>query len=85
MNPTKDYGAVLRGMADAALESAFGAEWINLESPARRLVLADFLDASEEDNVSVLEYARRIGTGNLEAYGRMMIARANDSRPWEQG
>lgn len=72
----KDHGMVMRGLADAALESTFGAEYIKLDSEGARLVRQDFLDASEEDNVSAQEYRRRIGVNNLAAYAETMKARA---------
>lgn len=71
----RDFGAIMRGMADAALESAFGAEWIHLDSARQRLIRQDFLEASEEENISASEYRGRIGSGNLKSYGDVMIVR----------
>ncbi len=59
---------MLRGTADAALESVFGAEYINLDSEGVALVIGDYLLAAKEDNCTVREYRENIGTGNLSAY-----------------
>lgn len=69
-------GMVLDGICDAFLEVAFGREWIDLDLEGRRLVMADFVDASESEELSVSEYWRRIGRGNLEAYADCLKAGA---------
>jgi len=76
MNTTtmQDFGAVLRGMGHNALEIVFNAEWIGLSESDARLVLQDFLEASQE-GVTANQYARRIGRGNLQAYADTMQAR----------
>ena len=73
----KDFGAVMRGLADTALESVFGAEYIRLGDQEARLIRQDFLEASESENLSAREYAKNIGRNNLSAYGDTMIARFN--------
>ena len=73
MRKTKDYGMVMRGLADAALESAFNADWIKLSSLDQRNVRQDYLEADEEDGCSVQEYRQRIGYGNLlQAYAEVL-------------
>ena len=71
----KDFGAVMRGLADAALENVFNAEWIKLSSADAKLVRQDFLEASEENRIGASEYSRRIGKGNLQSYADTMQAR----------
>ena len=52
----------------AALQTAAGAEYLKLSREDQARVAADFAAALAEDNCSAIEYARRIGTGNLQAY-----------------
>ena len=77
----RDFGAIMRGLGDTRLESVFGAEWINLDAKRRRLILQDFLEASEDDNLSASEYRSRIGAGNLKSYGDVMIVR--ERKGWD--
>lgn len=69
---TAVHGAVLVGLADAALEYAFGAEWINLER-GRNAVLLDFLDASDEQGMTATEYRDNIYRGNLQSYADCLL------------
>lgn len=57
----------------AALAEVFGAEWEQLSGTDRTLIVRD---CTEEGGVSDLRtYRRNIGTGNLEAYARVMRVR----------
>lgn len=76
----KDHGQVLAQYGDAALQSAFGREYFDLDAEGKRLVLQDFLDANAEDGTSASEYKRRIGAGNLASYADVMRVRAR--RGW---
>ena len=78
----REFGAVLRGMADAQLENAFGIEWIDLDPESRRLVLQDFLEGGEDENLTAREYLRRIGRGGLAGYAAVMKVRA--ARGWNR-
>ena len=70
---TGAYGAIMAGLADNALESAFSVEWIKLER-GRDAVMLDLLDASEAEGLTVSEYRNRIGRGNLQAYADTLLA-----------
>lgn len=72
---TDKYGSIFAGLCVAAFEREFGREWIELDSERSRVVARDFADASEEESLSVREYARRIGRGNLRAYADTQLAR----------
>lgn len=76
----KDFGAVMRGIADAALESAFGAEYIQLSDIHRKLVLQDCLEAGDEEHISIRQYLHRIGKGNLSSYAEVMSVRLKGGR-----
>ena len=71
----RDHGAVMRGLAYNALETAFADEWIKLDAEGQRLVAQDFLDASEDESLSAREYRDRIGARNLESYAACMRVR----------
>ena len=71
----KDFGAVMRGLAGTALEYTWGAEYIGLSSIQEKLVMQDFLEASEGENLTANQYYRRIGKGNLLSYAECLVAR----------
>jgi hypothetical protein len=77
----KDFGAVMRGFGATTLEEVFGAEWVKLDADGQRLVLQDFLEASEH-YVTPREYRRRIGEGNLASYAAVMKVR--ERRGWDK-
>ena len=52
----------------AALQIAAGSEFLALTRADQDNVAADFAAALAEDNCGALEYMRRIGRGNLQAY-----------------
>lgn len=58
------------GLADAALELAFGKEWIELER-GRREVLHDFI----ESNLTAQEYLDNIWAGNLQSYADTLLVK----------
>ena len=72
-----------RSIARAALGTAFGSEYpaaVAADAAGMELVTQDFLEARTDDGVNSIEYARRIGRGNLQAYAATMRARA--ARGW---
>jgi hypothetical protein len=74
----KDFGPIMRGLADCSLRSVFAAEWVKLDEEGQRLVRQDFLETNDcpaGEGVSVFAYFRRIGEGNLESYAATMKAR----------
>lgn len=62
-------------MAHDICQQVFGAEWRSLSAEDRENVAHDFSDAMREDQCTGLEYARRIGAGNLQSYADVMRAR----------
>jgi len=69
MTMTNINDQILRGLADAALETTFYGEWINLEH-GRKEVLDDFILA----DIPASEYLDRIYAGNLQSYANTLIA-----------
>jgi hypothetical protein len=66
---------IIRGIADAMLERAFSAEYIKLDSAQHSAVLTDFVQACADDTgMSVSEYKRCIGDGNLASYANSLLA-----------
>lgn len=64
---------VLRGIANNMLDRQFGAEWHSLDAGDRRLVLADFVEASDQDaDFCVITYHGNIGEGNLQSYAKCL-------------
>lgn len=59
-----DYTPTMR----AALETAGQSEFLALSRADQHNILRDFADALVEDNCGAIEYLRRIGAGNLQAY-----------------
>lgn len=66
---------IMRGLADSALELAFGGEWINLENGSAE-VLADFITTNVDDGTSAPEYRDLIGRGNLQSYADCLLVQA---------
>ena len=58
------------------LGEVFGADAALLEDEAVDMIYSDMIDAEEDDGCSPLEYARRIGKGNLVSYARCLAAGA---------
>ena len=76
MREPTDYGDIMIGHANGILAQVFGADWGKLPDEDARLVCVDFLDAANGEGLGAREYARRIGSGNLQAYADTMQARA---------
>jgi hypothetical protein len=79
----KDFGPIMRGLADCSLRSVFADEWVKLDEEGQRLVRQDFLETNDcpaFEGVSAFEFRRRIGEGNLASYAATMKARL--SKGW---
>ena len=59
----------------AALQTVAGSELLALSRADQDNVAADFAAALAEDNCGAVEYMRRIGSGNLQAYANCLRAR----------
>lgn len=73
-----NYNATQR----AALGTVFGSEWITLSDADRDNVAQDFADAVREDGADALEYRRRIGAGNLQAYAEVIRSNYGAAAFW---
>ena len=63
-----ELSPMMRGLAYAALESAFGPEWIILNSDQQELIAIDAMEAAEAYDSTVRQYRDNIGIGNLASY-----------------
>lgn len=69
--PWKQFSPQQKELAKEALDAFFLSEYCLLDNEGKMLIVQDFLEA----DVSIMEYHRRIGAGNLEAYAQTLKAR----------
>lgn len=56
-----------------SLALVWGKEWSDLDIVRQDAIACDYHEAFESESLPVSEYKKRIGIGNLRAYGDVML------------